>query len=86
MRRTGAIASAAGSLACFAASVAGAWATFDFWETVPLVPAVIGTGCLAGLAVYLFRAGRLAALVVFAAVAAATFVSTLLVTIARWEG
>jgi hypothetical protein len=74
------------SVAVLVGSVIGAWATFDFWETIPLVPCVLGAGTLAALALYARRGGFLAPLALGVAVAAATFVATLFVTLARWEG
>lgn len=74
------------SVAVFIGSVVGAWATFDFWETIPLVPCVLGAGAFAALALYARRGRFLAPLVVGLAVTLVTFVATLLVTIARWEG
>ena len=74
------------SVAVFAGSLIWAWATFDFWETVPLVPCVIGAGLLAALALYARRGGLLGPLAVGLAVGVATFVATAFVTLARWEG
>ena len=74
------------SVAVFVGSLIWAWATFDFWETIPLVPCVLGAGTLAALALYARRGGFLAPLGVGLAVAAATFVATAFVTLARWEG
>jgi hypothetical protein len=74
------------SVAVFVGGLIGAWATFDFWETIPLVPCMIGAGFLAALALYARRGGFLGPLAVGLAVAAATFVATLFVTLARWEG
>ena len=67
-------------------SLAWAWATFDFWETIPLVPCVLGAGMLAALAMYVRRRRPLGALLLGLAVAIMTFIGTLLVTSARWEG
>ena len=74
------------SVAVFVAGVIGAWATFDFWETIPLVPCVVSAGLLAALVLYARRGGFLGPLALGLAVAAATFVATLFVTLARWEG
>ncbi len=69
------------------ASLAWAWATSDFWETVPLLPCVGMSGVLAALAVYTARKGAWAAAVfVGVAVAVATFFGALFITLARWEG
>jgi hypothetical protein len=67
-------------------SVAWAWATFDFWETVPLIPCVLAAGSLAGLAVYAAARRLGVAVAIGALVSAATFIGTLVVTLARWEG
>jgi hypothetical protein len=77
---------AVASVAVFVGSVIGAWATFDFWETVPLVPCVLGAGVLAGLSLYARRRRFLGSVLLALAVAIATFVATLFVTLARWEG
>jgi hypothetical protein len=74
------------SAAVLVGSVIGAWATFDFWETIPLVPCVLGAGTFAVLALYARHGGFLAPVALGVAVAAATFVATLFVTLARWEG
>ncbi len=74
------------SVAVFAGSLIWAWATFDFWETVPLIPCVIGAGFFAALALYARRGGLLRPLAVGLAVGVATFVATAFVTLARWEG
>jgi hypothetical protein len=77
---------AVASVAVFVGSLVGAWATFDFWETIPLVPCVLGAGILAALALYARRRRFLGPLVLGLAVAFVTFLSTLFITIARWEG
>lgn len=74
------------SIAVFVGSLFWAWATFDFWETVPLIPCVLGAGILAALALYLRRRRRLPALMLGIGVTLVTFVATLLVTLSRWEG
>ncbi len=68
------------------------WATFDFWDPVPLFPCVGGSGLLAALAAYegwkeagAWRRVGLAAFV-GVAVAVATLIGTGLITLARWEG
>jgi hypothetical protein len=67
-------------------SLVWAWATFDFWESVPLIPCVGTAGGLAGLAVYAARKNAVPAILVGLSVAAATFIGTALITLARWEG
>jgi hypothetical protein len=67
-------------------SLIGAWVTFDFWETIPLVPCVLGAGSLAGLSLYARRRRFFGSVALGLAVAVATFVATLLITLARWEG
>jgi hypothetical protein len=74
------------SVAVFFGSLIGAWATFDFWETIPLVPCVLGAGILAALALYVPRRRLLGALLLGLAVTLITFVGTLFITLARWEG
>jgi hypothetical protein len=66
-------------------TVVGSWASFSFWETVPLVPCVIGAGVLAAAAAFR-RRGRAIAVVVGLTVSAVTFVAALMMTLARWEG
>ena len=83
MRLTSALLALA-ALIVFGGSLIGAWATFDFWETVPLVPCVLGTGLLAGLSVYAERRGFLGPVVLGLAVPAATFLATFVITLARW--
>ena len=70
----------------FVVSIVWAWATFDFWETIPLVPCMLSAGTLAGLAVYVPRRRPWGALLLGLAVAMMTFIATLFVTLSRWEG
>jgi hypothetical protein len=74
------------SVAVVFGSLIGAWLTFDFWETIPMVPCVLGAGILAALALYVRSRRLLGALMLGLAVTGVTFVATLFVTIARWEG
>ena len=74
------------SAAVVAASGVWAWATFDFWETVPLVPCLLGAGLLASLAVYDRGRKFVVALLVGLVVTGAAFCITGLVTLYRWEG
>jgi hypothetical protein len=74
------------AVAVFFGSLIGAWATFDFWETIPLVPCILGTGFLAAAALYLRRRRLLGALILGLAVTSMTFVGTLFITLSRWEG
>ncbi len=74
------------SVAVFVGSLIGAWATFDFWETIPLVPCVLGAGILAALALYVTRRRLMGALIVGFAVTLMTFVGTYFITSARWGG
>jgi hypothetical protein len=67
-------------------SLAWAWATFDFWDTVPALPCVGAAGGLAALAVYAAGKHAAAAILVGLSVSGATLIGTALVTIARWEG
>jgi hypothetical protein len=64
----------------------GAWATFDFWETIPLVPCVLAAGLLAALAAYVPTRSALMGVAVGFVVGGGTFVVALLITLARWEG
>ena len=73
-------------VAVFVGSLIGAWATFDFWDTVPLIPCVLGAGILAGLSLYARRRRFLGSVALGLAVAVATFVATAFITLARWEG
>jgi hypothetical protein len=67
-------------------SLAWAWATFDFWDTVPAFPCVGAAGGLAALAVYAAGKHGAVAILVGLFVSGATFIGTALVTISRWEG
>jgi hypothetical protein len=73
------------SVAVFFGSLIGAWATFDFWERIPLIPCVLGAGVLAGLALYVQRRRLLGALMLGFVVMFMTFIGTLFITLARWE-
>ncbi|HEX6701921.1 MAG TPA: hypothetical protein VF101_14435 [Gaiellaceae bacterium] len=73
-------------MAVFAGSLVGAWSTFDFWGTVPMVPCVLAAGVLAGLALYVRRGGSLGPMLLALGVALITFFGTLAVTLGRWEG
>jgi hypothetical protein len=85
-RLTAAFALGLASVGVIVGSLAWAWATFDFWETVPLVPCVGAAGGLAALAVYAAGTHGAVAILVGLAVSGATFIGTALVTIMRWEG
>jgi hypothetical protein len=67
-------------------SLIGAWRTVDFWETIPMVPCVVGAGLLAAFAVYVGFRRPVAAVLLGLVVSLATFVGTALITLARWEG
>jgi hypothetical protein len=64
----------------------GAWVTFDFWETIPLVPCVVSAALLAALAAYLPRRSTVVGFAVGFAVGSATFLVALVITLGRWEG
>jgi hypothetical protein len=64
-------------------SCAWAWATFDFWETVPLIPCVALAGILGALAVYTWRGQVANALATGIVMAALTWVGTFFMTL-RW--
>ena len=76
---------AVASVAVFVGSLIAAWATFDFWEPVPLSACVLGAGILAALALYVRRRRFLGPLMLGLAVASVTFLGTLFITVARWE-
>jgi Na+-transporting NADH:ubiquinone oxidoreductase subunit NqrD len=59
---------------------------FDFWETIPLIPCVLGAGVLAALALYVRRRQVLGALMLGFAVTLMTFIGTFFITLSRWEG
>ena len=85
MRGRAAAACAIASAAIFVASVLSAWATFDFWEALPLTASVVGVGLFAGVAAYLPRHQAAFATIVGVLASAATFVTTLFITLARWS-
>ena len=82
--RSAAAVLALASLGVAVGSIAWAWATFDFWESVPLIPCVLAAGVLAALAVHAAQRRIAPAVVVGGLVSVATFVGTLVVTISRW--
>jgi peptidoglycan/LPS O-acetylase OafA/YrhL len=86
MRVTASVLLGIASVAVFVGSVLWAWATFDFWETIPLVPCVLGAGVLAAFALYVPRRRPLRALGIGLAVTIMTFLATAFVTLSRWEG
>jgi hypothetical protein len=65
-------------------SLIGAWATSAFWETVPLVPCVLGAGVLAGAAFYVRRRRLLLSLGIGLAISLVTFLGTAFITGGRW--
>jgi uncharacterized protein YqgC (DUF456 family) len=74
------------SVAVLVGSLIGAWRTADFWETIPLVPCVVGAGTLAAAALYARRRQTAEAVVIGLGVAFVTLVGTLLIALGRWEG
>jgi len=72
------------SVAVFVGSLIGAWATFDFWETIPLLPCVFGAGILAALALYVSRRRLMGALILGFVMTLMTFIGTYFITGARW--
>jgi len=64
----------------------GAWATFDFWEPIPLFPCVVAAGLLAALAVYVRTRSAPVSLVIGGAVGGGTLLAALIITLAGWEG
>jgi hypothetical protein len=77
---------ATASAAVCVGSLVTAWATFDFWETGPLLACVFGAGTLAGLALYVRRRSLPQAVAVGFVVALLTFVGAAFITLSRWEG
>jgi hypothetical protein len=75
---------AAASVAVFVGSLIGAWATPDFWETIPALPCILGAAVLAALAFYAHHKSPVGALALGVAVAIITFVATLGVGSSRW--
>ena len=74
------------SLAAAGVSLTWAWATFSYWETVPLLSTITTTGVLAALSV---RAGRhrlVSAVGVGVVVALMNFIAVFAITGMRWEG
>jgi hypothetical protein len=74
------------SVALAVISAVWAWKTFDFWETIPMVPLVSAAGLFAAVAVY-GRARRLvAALLTGVIVTLSVFLVVAFITLSRWEG
>ena len=84
MRVTTSGALAAASIAVFVGSLIGAWATPDFWKTIPALPCILGAALLAAFAFYTRRKSLVGALALGVAVAIITFVATLGVRSSRW--
>jgi hypothetical protein len=82
MTRSTVLASA--SVAVFVGSLIWAWATSDYWETIPMVPCVVGAGVLAAAASYVHRRRLWVSLGIGIAVTLVTFVATGTVGFSRW--
>jgi hypothetical protein len=78
------VALAAVAVAIFIGSLVWAWATFDFWEIIPLFSCVLGSALFAASATYVSRRKLFAAVAVGFAFAIITFIVTFAVTSARW--
>jgi hypothetical protein len=67
-------------------SAAGAYSTFDFWESVPVLGSISLVAAASAGAAYAASRRALLALIVALIVAPGHFVLLLLVTLSRWEG
>ena len=65
-------------------SLLWAWATDEFWESVPLYPCVAAAGILAGLALLLGRRSLVRAAAFAVAISLVTLLGTAVITLARW--
>jgi hypothetical protein len=68
------------------ASAAGAYATFDFWESGALLGSLSLAAAASAGAIYAASRRVLPALMVALVVAAGHFVLLLAITLSRWEG
>jgi hypothetical protein len=73
-------------LAAFAGTLAWAYATFDYWESAPILLSTAATAGLAGGAAFASRRSLGFASFIAFVMAAVTFVSAYVVTVSRWEG
>ena len=75
---------ATASLSVVAGSCFWAWASDDFWESIPLYPCVAAAGTLAGLALYAGRGQLVRAGALSLATSLVTLLGTAIITLARW--
>jgi hypothetical protein len=75
---------AAAALAVVVGSCLWAWASDDFWESVPLYPSAAAAGTLAGLALYVGRGQLLRAAALTLMTSFITLLGTAIITLARW--
>jgi hypothetical protein len=75
---------ATAAMSVIAGSCLWAWASDDFWESVPLYPCVAAAGALAGLALYVGRGRLLRAVALSFATALVTLLGTAIITLVRW--
>jgi Na+/glutamate symporter len=61
-----------------------AWASEEFWNSVPLYPCAAAAGVLAGSALYVGRGRLLRAAALGVAASLATLLGTAVITLARW--
>ena len=61
-----------------------AWASDDFWESLPLYPCVAAASTLAGLALYAAGGRLLRAVALSFATALVTLLGTAIITLVRW--
>ena len=85
-RTAAALALALVALGVVLGSAAGAYATFDFWESVPILGSLSVAAAASAGAIYAASRRVLPALLVALVVAAGHFVLLLAVTLSRWEG
>jgi hypothetical protein len=67
-------------------SAAGAYTTFDFWESAPILGSISLAAAASAGALYAASRRVLPALMVALVVAAGHFVLLLAITLSRWEG
>jgi Na+/glutamate symporter len=61
-----------------------AWASEEFWDSVPLYPCAVAAGVLAGSALYVARGRLVRAGALGVAASLATLLGTAVITLARW--
>jgi hypothetical protein len=75
---------ATAALAVVVGSCLWAWASEEFWSSVPLYPSVAAAGTLAGLALYVGRGQLLRAGALTLMTSLVTLLGTAVITLARW--